>query len=156
MNWSWKKTFFGLAICLLYIPMVFMAVNTFFPKITDTCYDSVYTSRVIASPVPEKLNETEMALREAEMRECYKLFEAEQIKYDGWKLILIMIINIVAASLILLNLEKSVRYGLFFGIVITAFAATIRYINSRSIPGFVLLVFLFGFIIYLVNLWKKD
>jgi hypothetical protein len=152
MNWSWKKTFFGLAICLLYIPMVFMAVNTFFPKISDNaCYESSYSY-----PVPEKLNETEMALREAKMRECYKLFEAEQIKYDGWKLILIMIINIVAASVILLNLEKSVRYGLFFGIVITAFAATIRYINSRSIPGFVLLVFLFGFIIYLVNLWKKD
>jgi len=152
MKWSWKKTFFGLAICLLYIPMVFMAVNTFFPKISDnTCYESSYSY-----PVPEKLNETEVALREAKMRECNNLFQAEQTKYDSWKLILIMVINIIAASVILLNLDKSIRYGLFFGIVITAFAATIRYGNSRSIPGFVLLVCLFGFIIYLVNLWKKD
>ena len=151
MKWSWKKTFFGLAICILYIPMVFMAVNTFFPKITDNCYGSVY-----ASPVLEKINDTDMALHDAQMRECEKSFEAEVAKYDSWKLILIMIINIIAASVLLLNLDKSIRYGLFFGVVIAAFAATIRYGGSRSMLGFALLVCLFAFIICLVNLWKKD
>ena len=67
-----------------------------------------------------------------------------------------MIINIVFAFVMLLNLDKSIIFGLFFGVVITAFIATIRYIDSRTIPGFVLLVVLFGIIIYFVNSMKKK
>ena len=47
-------------------------------------------------------------------------------------------------------------FVLFFGVVITAFSATIGYMESRSIPGFILLVLLFGIIIYFVSTRAKK
>ena len=138
-----NKYVFAIAICLLYIPMVFMAVNTFFPEIPDNdCY--------IARPFVEG-DEAENIKYNEEMRECEQAYSKEESRYDGWKFIVVMIINIIAAFVMLLKLDKSVVYGLFFGVVITAFSATIRYMESRSIPGFILLVLLFGMIIYFVS-----
>jgi len=55
-----------------------------------------------------------------------------------------------------MKFDKSIIFGLFFGVVITAFSATINYMESRSVIGFALLVFLFGLIIYFVNRLSKD
>ena len=140
------KFVFAIAICLLYIPMVFMAVKTFFPEIPDNdCY--------AARPLVET-NESIKASEE--MRECEQAYEKEREKYDGWKFIFIMIVNIIATFVMLFKLEASIVYGLFFGVVITAFSATIRYMESRSIPGFALLVILFGMIIYFISSKKKK
>jgi len=91
-----------------------------------------------------------------DMRECEENYDKQKTKYDSWKFIVIMIISIIAAFVMLIKLDKSIIFGLFFGVVITAFTATINYMESRSVIGFALLVFLFGLIIYFVNRMSKD
>ena len=154
MNMNWKKIVFAVAICLLYIPMVFMAVTTFFPKTpVNECYMD-YKYPVIAEG--KEVNQTQLDEYNREMRECELSFESERTKYDGWKFIVMIILNIIAAFVMLLNIDKSIIFGLFFGVTITAFTATIRYMESRSVIGFGLLVVLFGIIIYFVNSRKND
>ena len=152
---KWKKIVFAIAICLLYIPMVFMAVNTFFPK---TSVNECYTPYRSGPVMPEKASETQMneynakiAEYDAAIMKCNNSFEIERKHYDSWKFIVIMVLNILVALVMLLNIDKSVIFGLFFGVIITAFTATIRYMESSSIVGFILLVCLFGMVVYFVN-----
>ncbi len=152
---DWKKIVFAIAICLIYIPMVFMAVNTFFPKApVNECYID-YKYPVIAAENKE-INQTQLDEYNRKIRECEISFDSERTKYDGWKFIVIMIVNIIATLFMLMKFDKSIIFGLFFGVVITAFSATINYMESRSVIGFALLVFLFGLIIYFVNRLSKD
>lgn len=149
---DWRKIVFAIAICLLYIPMVYMGVNTFFPKTPrDTCYDTSVPMKMQENATDEQWIEYNR-----KMTECENSYQDEREKYDGWKFIVIMIINIVFAFVMLLNLDKSIIFGLFFGVVITAFTATIRYIESRTIIGFFLLIVLFGIIIYFVNSMRNK
>jgi multidrug transporter EmrE-like cation transporter len=149
---DWRRIVFAIAICLIYIPLVFMAVNTFFPATPENqCYLSYKPYPAGAEPTPAEID-----AQNAEMRQCDTDYRATQQMYDGWKFIVIMIVNIVAAFVMLLKMDMSVIYGLFFGVVITAFASTIRYMESRSIPGFCLLVFLFALIIFFVNSRKNE
>ncbi|OIO62734.1 hypothetical protein COY26_00040 [Candidatus Woesearchaeota archaeon CG_4_10_14_0_2_um_filter_33_10] len=151
---DWKKIVFAIAICLIYIPMVFMAVTTFFPKTpVNECYVD-YKYPIAAEG--KELNQTQLDEYNRNMRECEISFESERTKYDGWKFIVIMIVNIIATLFMLMKLDKSIIFGLFFGVVITAFTATINYMESRSVIGFALLVFLFGLIIYFVNRLSKN
>ena len=151
---DWKKIVFAIAICLIYIPMVFMAVTTFFPKTpVNECYVD-YKYPIAAEG--KELNQTQLDEYNRNMRECEISFESERTKYDGWKFIVIMIVNIIATLFMLMKFDKSIIFGLFFGVVITAFSATINYMESRSVIGFALLVFLFGLIIYFVNRLSKD
>lgn len=150
---DWKKIVFAIAICLLYISIVFMAVNTFFPEMSSM--NECYRDFKVISPDGMEPNQTQMDESNNEMRDCEIAYEKERAQYDSWKFIVIMILNILAAFVMLLNIDKSIIFGLFFGVTITAFSATIRYINSRSVIGFGLLVLLFGIIIYFVNS-KKD
>ena len=151
---EWRKVVFAIAICLLYIPMVFMAVNTFFPDApTNDCY--MRYSYPMPAAVGKDVPQAEVNDYQRQMNVCEQTFQAEQKKYDGWKFIVIMVINILAAFVMLLNIEQSIIFGLFFGVTITAFSATIRYIEARSLIGFGLLVVLFGLIIYFVNS-RKD
>lgn len=146
---EWKPVVFALAICLLYIPMVFMAVNTFFPK---EPYNDCYNKYPYPAPAEGKAeNRTLVEEYSRKMMECERAWLEEKTRYDGWKFIVVMVINILAALLMLLNLDKSIIFGLFFGVVITAFSATWRYMDSRSVVGFILLLVLFGIIIYFVN-----
>lgn len=148
---DWKKIVFAIAISLLYIPMVFMAVNTFFPETPiNTCYSFK------PYPLGENITDVERDQYNREMQECQEKYDEQKTKYDGWKFIVIMLINIIAALFMLMKLDKSIIFGLFFGIVITAFTATINYMQSRSVLGFILLVFLFGLIVYFVNILSKE
>jgi hypothetical protein len=147
---DWKKIVFALAITLLYIPMVFMAVNTFFPDTPqNTCY-------AIRPALPERNQTQEYEQSMQELRQCEADYRQLQQQYHGWKFITIMIINIITAGIMITKLDKSIIYGLFFGVVITAFTATIRYMDSHSIPGFILLVILFGIVIYFVNAMRNK
>jgi hypothetical protein len=148
---DWKKIVFAVAISLLYIPMVFMAVNTFFPKTpVNTCYS------YRPYPIGENITDAERDKYNQEMQECQEKYDEQKTKYDGWKFIVIMVINIIASLFMLMKLDKSIIFGLFFGVVITAFTATINYMQSRSVFGFILLVLLFGLIIYFVNKLGKE
>jgi hypothetical protein len=154
-NFDWRKIVFAIAIALLFIPMVFLGVNTFFPKEpANTCYNNMFP----VAPKEGPLTQEEQAQYNADQQKyneeqqvCQTAWDAARIQYDGMKYIVIMIICIIASFTMLLNLDKSIIYGLFFGVVITAFSGTIAYIQARSIVGFILMVVLFILIIVWVQ-----
>lgn len=149
MAFEWRKVVFAIAISLLFVPMVYLGVNTFFPaEPQNTCYP-----RFIAPPCKEEESacwERQRAT-DMEMQDCQLAWEQERKRYEGGKYIVIMLISIAASLVMLLRLEKSIVYGLFFGVVITAFTGTLRYIDARSVFGFGLMVALFALIIAFVQ-----
>lgn len=151
---NWKKVIFAIAIALLYIPMVYLGINTFFPDTpTDRCYEAV--------PVPRCLPEDEGCLQKEQLsskerQDCYDKQQQEKREYEGKKYIVLMIICLLTSLIMLTKIEQSVIYGLFFGVVITAFTGTIRYIDSKSMIGFFLMVALFLIIILFVQRFRKK
>lgn len=150
---NWKKVIFAIAIMLLYVPMVYLGVNTFFPDFDqDDCYGRVAspTCKFDAEGCAETLEKNRI-----EQNECYKEYRSNKNAYEGNKYIVIMIITLITSFVMLANLDKSIIYGLFFGVIITAFTGTIRYIDSKSIIGFALMVTLFITIIVFIQKRKQ-
>lgn len=147
---KWKSVVFAVAIALLFIPMVFLGVNTFFPEADYSDCDSI----PICGPdaADDCLEGRELT---AQAKECYEEQDKIREKYDGSKYITIIVICLIASMIMLVKLDKSIVFGLFTGIVITAFVGTIRYISSKSYIGFALLVVLFFVIIFFIQK-EKD
>lgn len=157
---NWKSVVFSLAVCLLFVPMVFLGVNTLFPELPEnTCYDRY--DRAVPIPVGKpqyEMTESELLeeqLRQEETRTCYAQWQVERRKAEASRYVGIMLISLFASLALLLPLETSVTYGLFLGVVITAFTGTVRYIDSRSLIGFVLLITLFIVVIAFIQRQKK-
>jgi len=153
-GFDWRKIIFALAISLLFIPMVYLGINTFFPEGPDfdDCYAEV---RLPCEPGDEACYEQNTA-QNKENRECMQAYEKERTKYDSGKYIALMIICVIASFVMLIKLDKSIIYGLFFGVVITAFSGTMQYMGARSLIGFILMVCLFILIIYFVQRERKN
>ena len=73
---NWTKLLYMLIIVLLYIPMVFLGANVFFPQFTgmNSFYNAPMTDCYVKNPYPaggiEKLNETERARIDDAQRKC--------------------------------------------------------------------------------------
>ena len=151
IDFEWKKVVFALAISLLFVPLVYLGINTFFPENPDNdCYRSLLPLNCRDA---EDVSACEQANLENqnEMDDCWDEYDALNKKYDGNKYIVLMIICVITSFVMLMNLDKSVKYGLFMGVVITAFSGTMQYIESRSLIGFILMIILFVVIIYFVQ-----
>jgi hypothetical protein len=147
---------FAIAITLIFVPMVFLGVNTFFPKEPNGSECNYITPMKSCT-----INATDACLKEQEAAnqksmECYNRLEEERTRYDGLKYITIMVICLIASFVMLTRLDKSILYGLFAGVVLSAFIGTIRYISARSILGFGLLVLLFIVVIYFIQRDRKK
>ena len=166
MNWS--KLLYTLIIVLLYVPMVFVGANVFFPEYTGT--DSYYHGTEdcylkYPSPAPEKTLAAEQSIAITEKQaQCQKDFyanqqkwEQEKLVYEGTKYVFITLFNllILVIAVFLPFLKDSVALGLFLGSVFATFGATIRYFDTRSKIGFVLLVITFIVVIFFINRKKE-
>jgi len=165
---NWTKLLYILIIVLLYVPMVFLGTNVFFPKYTGSNayyrgYDDCYTKY----PYPEKpetISQAERSALDQHQRECQEeyqqkadAFEQEKLGYEGWKYVLIALFNlaILLMALFVPKLQDSVSMGLFLGSIAATFGATIRYFDTRSKIGFIILVVTFFVMLYFINR-KKD
>ena len=139
---DWRNVVYSLIIVLLYVPTVFLGANVFFPD-----YDGYFQEKgncYAARPIAEDIDSEEQKL----MDECWEeqnaerqAWEDEKDEYDSWKYIFIIGVNIVALILlVVLGLMQSVKIGLFAGVAVSSFAATIGYFESKSLVGFVLVV----------------
>lgn len=162
---NWTKLIYVLIIVLLYIPMVFLGANIFFPEYTGE--NSYYKGYYMETPYPmtsEKLNETQMREYNAaqqkinEENEQKRMeWEAKKNAYEGNKYVIITIFNLIVllGALFIPRIQDSVVMGLFLGSVATTFGATIRYFETKSKIGFVILLLTFIAAIYFINR-KKD
>ncbi len=174
---DYSKITYTLVIVLLYIPLVFMGANVFFPKFTGSesyysdgrdCYGYGYGK--YPAPVRPEQEQTPISqARQAEIDACVKqqeverkAFETEKLRYESFKYVFIVVINIIALLIALfITLKDSIVIGLFLGSVVTTFIATIRYFETKSKIGFALLVIMFALTVYFINrrkgiLYKID
>ena len=166
---NWTKLLYVLIIILLYVPMVFVGANVFFPQYTGTnsyyhgpsqdCYQK-YPYGV----EPDKLTQPQREAIDANQRACQEDFNKEQEKfeqgklaYEGTKYVFIAIFNLVILllALFLPRLQDSVTMGLFLGSIAATFGATIHYFDTRSKIGFIILVITFLAMLFFINR-KKD
>lgn len=163
---NWTKLLYVLIIVLLYIPMVFLGANVFFPKYTGTdryynYMDECY--RPVVRPI-EDMSEPERVAYDEDQRECQKKsmeaqkkWEQEKNAYEGNKYVVVTIFNLIILliALFIPFLQDSVIMGLFLGSIASTFGATIRYFDSNSRIGFVVVVVTFFTMLYFINK-KKD
>lgn len=161
-------------IILIFIPMVFLGANVFFPKYTGTQsdYQGPYADCYQKYPYPTKpvtvdmanSNEADNVAISQKQEQCQKenqekqlVWEQEKLNYEGTKYIFITLFNLVILliALFLPMLQDSVTMGLFLGSIATTFGATIRYFDTRSKIGFIILVITFFAMLYFINR-KKD
>jgi hypothetical protein len=167
---NWLKLLYVLVIALLYVPIVFLGANAFFPKFTGTesvfqgvqdCYVqyppnakmTAEEQQTIAVAQQEKTNACLATQREAE-----KIWNEERNVYNGWKYAAITGFNLVILVLaILLPLVDSILIGIFVGTVFTAFLATVNYWDyARTKLGFFLMLITFFVVLFIVNRQAKK
>ncbi|MBS3122834.1 hypothetical protein J4434_08180 [Candidatus Woesearchaeota archaeon] len=172
---NWTKLFYVLMIVLIFIPMVFLGANVFYPEYTGTqsYYQGPYADCYQKYPYPTKpttaadtvvISEADNAAISQKQEQCQKenqekqlVWEQEKLNYEGTKYIFITLFNLVILLIALLIpvLQDSVTMGLFLGSIATTFGATIRYFDTRSKIGFIILVITFFAMLYFINR-KKD
>lgn len=164
---NWTKLLYIAIIVLLYIPMVFVGANVFFPQYTganayyrggfgDDCY-----ARYPHPQNPDDAQRLEIDKNQRQCQEEYQQaqqkFETDKLAYEGPKYVFIALFNlaILLLALLLPKLQDSVSMGLFIGSIATTFGATIRYFDTNSKLGFAVLVITFFAMLFFINR-KKD
>lgn len=167
---NWTKLLYVLMIVLLYVPMVFLGANVFFPEYTgqNAYYRGPYTDCYGKFPYPaeaDKLTVPERTVIDENQRKCNEEFQKEQEKfeqaklsYEGRKYVFISLFNlgILLLALFLPKLQDSVTMGLFMGSIAATFGGTIRYFDTRSKIGFAILVITFFAVLYFINRKKEN
>ena len=166
---NWTKLLYVLMIVLLYVPMVFVGANVFFPEYTgSSAYYQGYTDCYGKYPYPadaETLSVADRASIAENQQKCNQEFQKEQqafeqakLSYEGRKYVFISLFNlgILLLALFLPKMQDSVTMGLFMGSIAATFGATIRYFDSKSKIGFVILVVTFFAMLYFINRKKEN
>ena len=156
-------------IVLLYVPMVFLGANVFFPEYTVTnSYYHGYTDCYGKYPYPanpDKLTIAERSVIDENQRKCNEDFQKAQeefeqviLSYEGRKYVFISLftLGILLLALFLPKLQDSVTMGLFMGSIAATFGGTVRYFDSRSKMGFAVLVVTFFAMLYFINRKKEN
>lgn len=153
---DWTKLLYVLIIVLLYVPMVFLGANVFFPKYTGDDahfqgYEKCSPTRAPADAITgEEREANQECLDKAE--EERKVFNAEKREYEGWKYVFVVAFNLIILLIALfITLQDSIVMGLFTGTVVAIFFSTIRYFDSNSKVGFGLLVVTFFVALFFIN-----
>ncbi|MEK6950264.1 MAG: hypothetical protein AABX13_00890 [Nanoarchaeota archaeon] len=184
---NWITSLYVLLIVLVYVPMVFLGANVFFPKYTgsDTYYqgfDDCYRKHPYPTEA-DKLSETQRQALEEQQQQCAKEqkaqqdhFEQEKQAYEGQKYVLITLFNLAILLLALFlpspkektektpkaspqeapPQQESIVLGLFAGSIAATFGATIRYFDTNSKLGFVILVIIFLGMLYFIYKRKET
>jgi len=163
---NWTKLLYMLIIVLIYVPMVFLGANVFFPKYTGS--NSYYQPGVdcyskYPIPATDKATSVEIAAMNDKQQKCYeeniaaqKKFEEDKNKYDGWKYVFIALFNLAILLLALfVSMQDSIVMGLFMGSIVATFGATVGYFETNSKIGFGILVITFFVMLFFINR-KKD
>ena len=163
---NWTKLLYLLIIVVLYVPMVFVGANVFFPKYSGS--ESYYHAPIDCYqkyPYSEKISDKERDQIAVKQQQCQKEYdqaqlawEKEKLAYEGTKYVFVALFNLVVLLVVLFipKLQDSVIMGLFLGSVAATFGATLRYFDTRSKIGFIILVCTFIAALFFMNRKKDD
>ncbi len=153
----WTKILLSLVVILLYIPLVFMGANVFFPEYTgmDSYYNSYRDCGYTTGEGEKALYQQNTTCFEEQQTE-QKAYEEAKNKYDGNKYIFIVVLNLFVLLLALfIHFDESVIIGLFLGTTLTSFFSTWTYFTTQSKIGFGVLFIIFFVTIYFITTKKE-
>ena len=148
---DWLKIVLSLVVILLYIPLVFMGANVFFPEYTGS--DSYYYSyKACTLPADENGAYAQNDSCYEEQQAEQKAYEEAKAQYDGNKYIFIVVLNLIVLLIALfVSLDESVLIGLFLGSTLTSFFSTWTYFSTQSKIGFGVLALIFFITIFFIT-----
>jgi len=162
---NWTKILFLLLIVLLYIPMVFLGANVFFPEYTgpDSYYRGYGPGKDcynIYGPIDDKTDADIRSERQSKINDCLakqeeesRQFEKAKAAYEGQKYTFIALFNllVIIVALFWKSLSDIIMMGLFVGPMLSTFIATMRFFDTNSKVGFGLLVVTFFLSLFFIN-----
>ena len=150
---NWIKILLSLVVILLYIPLLFMGANVFFPEYTGSdSYYSFYKECMYQDPSSEQTFYLENQTCREEQEGEQKAFEEAKAKYNGNKYIFIVVLNLIVLLITLfITIDESVLIGLFLGSTLTSFFSTWTYFSTQSKIGFGILFIIFFITIYFIT-----
>jgi len=149
-----KYIYVGIVL-LIYIPLVFMGANVFFPKYTGPNSYYQYKECALSVTPGEDRQIDQKCIEEQEQKRIQ--FETEKNAYNANKYLFIVLIALVSLGIIsLLKLDNSINLGVFLGAAITTFVSTLMYLQTASKLGFGVLVLVFILTVYCINKNKKS
>jgi len=132
-------------VLLIYIPLVFMGANVFFPKYTGPNSYYPYQECSVSTPDATRIDKI-----------CIQ-FETEKNLYNSNKYIFIIVLSLVSLLIVsFLNIENIIKLGIFIGATINTFVSTLIYFDTKSKIGFGILVLIFILIVYYINKNKNK
>lgn len=157
---NWIKLLYVLVITLLYVPMVFLGANVFFPEYTGSDsyfrgYEKCGGPRFSPVEAPEQREMDQEAYEKCmeDNRAQEKAWNDARAEYNGMKYAAITGFNLLILLIIIfITLADAVTMGIFFGTVVTAFGATVSYWEyARTKMGFILMLITFFVVLFVVN-----
>lgn len=164
-GFSWSKLVYTVIVIFLYVPLVFVGVQTFLPQYSDysyplykDCYayvqysetDKCYDAKEQASIV-EKRDQC-VADQQAEQ----KAYDDAKRGYDTWKYVSVLAVAVLTLVLVMLiGFDAPIKIGFFVGSAAAVFISTMQYFDTRSIPAFIVLVVVFALVVFVIQKREK-
>ncbi len=164
-GFSWGKLIYTLIVIFLYVPLVFLGVRTFLPEYSDYDYP-MYKDCYGYAPYAEEskcYNAEEQAAMVEKRDQCLEEQQAQQQQYnnekrhyDTWKYLSVLGFAVLTLVIVMLiGFDVPIKVGLFVGSAAAVFIGTMQYFETESIPAFIVLLIVFGIVVYLIQKREK-
>ncbi len=165
-GFSWSKLIYTLIVIFLYVPLVFLGVRTFLPEYSGYYEYPVYKDCYGYAPYAEESKcydadeQTIMVEKRdqclAEQQAEQKQYDEEKRHYDTWKYLSVLGFAVLTLVLVMfLGFDVPIKVGLFVGSAAAVFIGTMQYFETESIPAFIVLLLVFGIVVYLIQKREK-
>ncbi len=164
-GFSWSKLIYTLIVIFLYVPLVFLGVRTFLPEYTGYDYP-MYKDCYGYAPYAEEskcYDADEQAAMVEKRDQCLeeqqaeqKTYDDEKRQYDTWKYLSVLGFAVLTLVIVMfLSFDVPIKIGLFIGSAAAVFIGTMQYFETESIPAFIVLLVVFGIVVYLIQKREK-
>ena len=165
-GFSWSKLIYTLIVIFLYVPLVFLGVRTFLPEYTSGYDYPMYKDCYGYAPYAEEskcYDADEQAAMVEKRDQCLeeqqteqKQYDDEKRQYDTWKYLSVLGFAVLTLVLVMvLGFDVPIKVGLFVGSAAAVFIGTMQYFETESIPAFIVLLAVFGIVVYLIQKREK-
>lgn len=164
-EFSWAKLVYTVIVIFLYVPLVFVGVQTFLPEYSDynypfykDCYGYVpyaETDKCYDAQEQAAILETRDQCLEDQQKE-QKAYDDAKKQYYTWKYISVLAVAVLTLVLVMcIAFDTPIKIGLFVGSAAAVFISTMQYFDTKSIPAFIVLLVVFGLVVFVIQKREK-
>ncbi len=165
-GFSWSKLVYTVIVIFLYVPLVFVGVQTFLPQYSDYSSPGQYKDCYAYAPYAEQdkcYNADEQTAMVKKRDQCLAEQQAEQKKYSDemnayntWKYISVLGVALLTLLLVMVvGFDTPIKIGFFIGSAAAVFISTMQYFDTKSVPAFIVLVVVFALVVFVIQKREK-